>query len=101
MLLIKWDPKYRRLDGETAAFLKDLLEIHKGIYEVSRKADEGVRLAEADRLDAELAALMGRRWEDKDGNIERYRKRYRRGGIASTTVKILHKALPPPTVHKI
>ena len=78
MRLIKWDLKYRRLDEETTAFLKELLSIHKGIYEASRGGDEGIRLAEADRLDAELAALMGRRWEDKDGNIERYRKRYRR-----------------------
>ena len=78
MRLIKWDLKYRRLDGEAGAFLKELLFIHKGIYEASRGGDEGIRLAEADRLDAELAALMGRRWEDKDGNIERYRKRYRR-----------------------
>ena len=61
MRLIKWDLKYRRLDGETAAFLKELLSIHKGIYEASRDGDEGIRLAEADRLDAELAALMGRR----------------------------------------
>ena len=61
MCLIKWNLKYRRLDGETAAFLKELLSIHKGIYEASRGGDEGIRLAEADRLDAELAALMGRR----------------------------------------
>ena len=78
MRLIKWDLKYRRLDGETTAFLKELLSIHKGIYEASRGGDEGIRLAEADRLDVELAALMGRRWEDKGGNIGRYRKRYRR-----------------------
>ena len=78
MRLIKWDLKYRRLDGETTVFLKELLSIHKGIYEASRGGDEGIRLAEADRLDVELAALMGRRWEDKGGNIGRYRKRYRR-----------------------
>ena len=76
MRLVKWDLKYGRLDGETAAFLKEPLSIHKGIYEAG--GDEGIRFAEADRLDAELAALMGRRWEDKDGNIERYRKRHRR-----------------------
>ena len=76
MRLIKWDLKYRRLDGETTVFLKELLSIHKGIYEASKGRDAGIRLAEADRLDAELAALMERRWEDKDGNTERYRKRY-------------------------
>ena len=78
MRLVKWDLKYRRLDGETTAFPKELLAIHKGIYGASRGGDEGIRLAEADRLDAELAAPMGRRWEDKGGDIERYRKRYRR-----------------------
>ena len=77
MRLIKWDLKYRRLDGETTAFLKELLSIHKGIYEASRGGDEGIRLAEADRLDVELAALMGRRWEDKGGNIGRYRRESR------------------------
>ena len=44
MRLIKWDLKYRRLDGETTAFLKELLSIHKGIYEASRGGDEGIRL---------------------------------------------------------
>ncbi len=78
MRLVKWDLKYRRLDEETTAFLKEMLSIHKGIYVASRGGDENIRLAEADRLDAELAALMGRRWEDKGGDIERYRKRYRR-----------------------
>ena len=43
--MIKWDFKYRKLDGETTAFLKELLSIHKGIYEASRNGDEGIRLA--------------------------------------------------------
>ena len=78
MRLVKRDLKYKKLDAETAAFLGELLKIHKGICEASRKGDGGVRLAEADRLDAELAALMGREYEDGDGEIARYRKRYRR-----------------------
>ena len=94
MRLVKWDRKYRRPGGETTAFLKELLSIHKGIYEASKKADEGIRLAEADRLDAELAALMGRRWEDKDGNIERYRKRYR-GESGFLTVCLRVPGVPP------
>ena len=77
MRLIKRDLKYRRLDGEAVAFLKELLVIHKGIYGASRGGDGGIRLAEADRLDAELAALMGRKWEDVGGNIERYRRESR------------------------
>ena len=94
MCLIKWNLKYRKLDGETAAFLKELLSIHKGIYEASRKTDEGVRLAEADRLDAELAALMERQWGDKDGNIERYRKRYRReSGFLTVCLRV--PGVPP------
>ena len=78
MHLIEWDLKYRRFNGETIAFLKELLSIHKGLYEASGGGDEGIRLAEADRLDAEPAALMGRRWKDAGGNIERYRGRHRR-----------------------
>ena len=74
----KEDLKYKKLDAETTAFLGELLAIHKGIYEASRKGGAEIRLAEADRLDAELAAMMGRRYEDRDGEIERYRKRYGR-----------------------
>ena len=78
MRLIEWDLKYRRFNGETTAFLKELFSIHKELYEASGGGDEGIRLAEADRLDAEPAALMGRKWEDAGGNIGRYRRRYRR-----------------------
>ena len=94
MRLVKWDLKYRKLDGKTTAFLKDLLEIHKRIYEASRGGDEGIQLAEADRLDAELVALMERQWEDKDGEIERYRKRYRReAGFLTVCLRV--PGVPP------
>ena len=94
MCLAKWDLKCRRLDGKTAAFLKELLSMYRGIYEASRGGDGGIRLAEADRLDAGLAALVGRRWEDAGGCIGRYRRRYRReSGFLTVCLRV--PGVPP------
>ncbi len=69
---IKWDFRYKKPDGETTAFPREPLSIHRGIYMASGNGDGGIRLAGADRPDAEPAALMERQWEGRDGNTGRY-----------------------------
>ena len=84
--IAKRDLKYKKLNSETGNFLNDLRAILKRLYSADKTKDVEERLREADSFDAQLGCLMNMEYkDDKDCNIARYQKRYKRDKDFMTT----------------
>ena len=91
----KRDVKYKKLNSETEKFLNDLRAILKRLYSADKIVGAKKRLEAADSFDAELADLMNREYkDDRECNIARYQKRYKREKGFMTTF-LRQKGVPP------
>ena len=70
--------KYQVVDEETAEFLNNLMQLHKGNSKAAKLIDQNARNKAADEIDAAFEELFARDYKDQFKIIARFRKRYRR-----------------------
>ena len=93
--IAKRDLKYKKLNAETTNFLNDLCAILKGLYGADKIKDVKECLEAANSFDAQLGDLMNREYkDDRECNIARYQKRYKREKDFMTTF-LRQKGVPP------
>ena len=91
----KRDIKYKKLNSETEKFLKDIGAILKRLYGADKIKDVKECLEAADSFDAQLGDLMNREYkDDRECNIARYQKRYKREKDFMVTF-LRQKNVPP------
>ena len=82
----KKDLKYRNPRGDVREFLLQLVALIKQCFEADKIEDLHTRRVAAGCPDESMRKLMNREWQDdKQGTINRYRKRFRREGCNPST----------------